>query len=96
MKKNIIKKKLATRVRTTEEIKDRISIFDTKAWRRIEEGTRERVANRIKKAKERKAERDATPKVAAKMKAKRLKKAKVTQERQNKRRLKNLKNLKKK
>lgn len=48
------KKKLARKLRTQEEIKKKVPIFQTKAWENRKEAISKKVANKIKKNKDKK------------------------------------------
>lgn len=51
------KKNLARRLRTREEIKKRVPLFDSRAWLERKNARALKLENRIKRAKKRKAER---------------------------------------
>jgi len=89
------KAKLARRLISKKEKKDKVSIFDSSAWNARKEGIKERVANNIEKIQLKKKERLATGSDKKKLTKKRLKKASINKKKQEKAKAKKIKYLSK-
>jgi len=87
------KAKLARRLISKKEKKDKVSIFDSSAWNARKEGIKEKAKNNIKNIKKKKEERLATGSLKKKLTKKRLKKANVNKKKQDKAKAKKIKYL---
>jgi len=67
------KAKLARRLISKKEKKDKVSIFDSSAWNARKEGIKEKISNNNKKIQAKKKEREATGKLKKSLTKKRLK-----------------------